>query len=161
MQFIKHQILDLDDIVYTMIPSANFRSEDILQAIGLLISNTKQCGNSTRMRYLIEISPDRSHTLIGVSDSIQNNSASARLWYQKKVHLENAVKTRYEGSFAKVSNGISKLSEYLREQNLKPATAFYTVVHTHIRTEEEIQNSISDIYIGIDKNVVLSQYYKT
>lgn len=69
-------------------------------------------------------------------------------------HLVNALCIRHEGNPAKISNTISELNEYIIKNNLQVITATYNVTIKDAKTQEELDDVIIDIYVGINPSIL-------
>ena len=159
MLFLKYQVFDSEDVVYTVIPAEPLRQREVVKAIFLLKTYTKRQNESEPARCLIVFPFGKNRAAVGFSNStIQDGTESLPLLRrQNRIYLENAVKTRYEGPFKNVWNGISNLEKYLQDKGFRSITSVYCVMRTEIPVHDEEQDVILDLYAGVDKNVVLDE----
>jgi hypothetical protein len=72
--------------------------------------------------------------------------------YKPHFKIVNAVKIRHEGDILLLRDSEVLLTEYIRENNLNPITGhYYCFVHF---SEEYSNNSIIDVYIGVNENIL-------
>ena len=67
----------------------------------------------------------------------------------KQVKIENALKLRIEGSPQQAEAAMQKLNEYIITNSLQPSTPACMVTVKGATTPLEIDNMITDIYVGI------------
>ena len=158
MLFLKHQILDMEDVVCTVIPASPLRREDFTKAVSLINANTRRRYESDPARVLIVFHSGQSQAVVGISNSeIKTKPKSHSLVQsQRWIYLESAVKTRFEGLLEQAFDGVAALERYLEEQGLRAITSVYGVFLSGVGEDEENREVILDLYIGIDKNVVLN-----
>lgn len=70
----------------------------------------------------------------------------------KQVKIENALKLRIEGSPQQAEAAMQKLNEYIITNSLQPSTPACMVTVKGAATPLEIDNMITDIYVGIMNN---------
>lgn len=70
----------------------------------------------------------------------------------KQVKIENALKLRIEGSPQQAESAMQKLNEYIITNSLQPSTPACMVTVKGAATPLEIDNMITDIYVGIMNN---------
>ena len=63
--------------------------------------------------------------------------------------IENALKIRICGNPQNMNSAIEKLKEYIDSNKLTPTTPIYTVTVQGATNQEELENMIIDIYVGI------------
>lgn len=67
----------------------------------------------------------------------------------KQVKIEDALKLRIEGSPQQAESAIQELNEYIITNSLQPSTPACMVTVKGATTPLEIDNMITDIYVGI------------
>lgn len=70
----------------------------------------------------------------------------------KQFKLENALKLRIEGSPQQAEAAMQKLNEYIISNSLTPSTPACMVTVKGATTPLELDNMITDIYVGIMNN---------
>jgi hypothetical protein len=68
--------------------------------------------------------------------------------------IVNAVKVRHTGNPAMLQATLNFLSAHISQHKLAPITAAYIVTVKDVKTHEELNNAIMDVYIGISPNVL-------
>ena len=157
MLFLKHQVLDLEDIVYVMMPAESLRREGIKGMVSRLERCAARCDKSERALCLIAFCAARREQIaVGISNSEIHAEHDPLIQNQRWLYLENAVKTRFEGPLTHIEDGILSLKEYLKANDLRAATSVYGVFISGVDGQDENREVILDIYVGIDKNVQLN-----
>lgn len=64
--------------------------------------------------------------------------------------LENAFKLRIEGNPQQMQNAVRILAEHIKNKNLKPITPLYVVTVQEAKMQFDIENMVTDIYIGVE-----------
>lgn len=158
MLVINHQILDLENIVYTTMPLTLLRKDAITEVVLTLDSRAVRKHSLEPVRYLIVFPFAKDHVFVGLSNSqIMSSIAYEHIQFQTLIHLESAVRTRYEGPFEQIPHGLYNLYGYLEAKSLHAITSVYGIIISGIKDQEDNECIILDMYAGINRNIVLPQ----
>jgi hypothetical protein len=68
--------------------------------------------------------------------------------------IVNAVKVRHTGNPAMLQTTLNLLTMHISQRNLTPITSAYIVTVKEVKTAEELNGAIMDVYIGVSPNVL-------
>lgn len=68
--------------------------------------------------------------------------------------LNNAVKIRHEGNPAMLQNSANELMQYINSHDLMPITAGYNVTVREPASQNDVDNMIVDMYVGVCDNIL-------
>ena len=71
--------------------------------------------------------------------------------FMKEFKIENALKIRIEGNIQQAEAAMQKLVEYMESNELQASTPAYMVTVKGATTPMEIDEMITDIYVGVMK----------
>lgn len=153
MQIVRHQMLDLQNMVYceTNIDSSDARTiakkvHELEQAFGVrkekkILFVLKRNNESAVIEAIL--------FPIDSPDSIKDS----RYKLKRKMHIESAVKIRHEGDWNMLENTIECLNYFIAKQELKKITTYYCSVLTGLN-RDELRDVIVDIYVGVSRNIL-------
>ena len=91
--------------------------------------------------------------LLCCATQLNQESLERTIREKERVHLEQAVRTRHEGSLSELNASLSTITQYLKRRNLSSITPFCCKVLTGLQAPVDFQNMILDIYVGVNANV--------
>lgn len=74
--------------------------------------------------------------------------------FKKEFLLTNAVKISHIGNPALMQNTANELMKYISENKLTPITSGYNVTVKEPTSQQDIENMIVDIYVGVSPNIL-------
>lgn len=63
--------------------------------------------------------------------------------------LNNALKVRIEGNPQQMQSAVQRMSEYVKNENLNVTTPLYVVTIKEAKTNADIDDMITELYIGV------------
>lgn len=151
MQIIENQTLNYKNLIAY---GTRTRISDIPQLLGYIRGNLHNLGLSSAGRTLFTI--EKKSDLQGVLDvevliPVDGSFMSCDEYARKPVfRLINAVTIRHEGNIAEIAETLGKLREHISQKAYETVTKpYYSVVRA-----DDTGDSIIDIYVGINYNVL-------
>ena len=150
MLFLEHQMLDMKNVVAC-------RADASADAINGELNRAKVQMDSSQMRRngkaVLSINGGESWFLFPLADVPERIPQG---WlYKERFHLENAVKTRHEGEYARLGESIDALCGYVGKRGLTTITGKYCALIREWSDGIDPQNVIIDIYVGVSNNDLL------
>lgn len=68
-------------------------------------------------------------------------------------HLTNSVSIRHVGNPMKLQDTVNRLLEYIKNSDLTPITGAYNMTVKEAVSQDDLDNMIVDVYIGVSPNI--------
>ena len=148
MQILEHQCLHLNNLI-------SYKTIVEKKRLNELIKHIKDNVNSLQLyikdNILFTASPVNDKLNIEVLVPVTGEAHDCENYRVKSIYkLNNAVVIRHEGCLSEIEGTIDCLNQYIKNKNYQSITAPYCRI---IRSDND-RDSIIDIYIGLNNNVL-------
>lgn len=147
MQILEHQSIYLNNVISYKI---SLPFEKIPMMLHHVVKNIDTLGLNPSGKLLFTEENNPAET-IEILIPVQNEFQACAQYEKKEVfRLINAVTVRHEGDFSRIADTRQKLLDYIEAKSYQIITIpYYNVIRLN---EEQLSDSIIDIYIGVNYN---------
>ena len=152
MQFLDYQILDADNLLCC---ATEFTREGILKTLCKLNSYIAEFDVQKKANMYMIIPEKEAETItMGISIDRGDPEIGKDFIFKNRIHLEQAIKTRHEGDLLELGKGLQALIIYIKSLKLDPITQFCCRILSRLDDNRDIENTIVDIYVGVNRNIL-------
>lgn len=153
MQFLECQVLDARNLLCC---TTRFDHENFMNLLAEIDEQITSQGISRQNATTFLIFNDEKNQTINAYVSLNKKMENlpSRFWIRERIHLEQAVKTRYEGDLFGLGESFSGMKKYLEKRRLTPITPFCCRVMAGLTEPHDTENTIIDVYIGVNVNII-------
>ena len=153
MQVLRHQILDLINVVYC---ETNIDSSDACAIANEVNELVKVFGirEGKKLWFVLRRNQDCA-AIEAILFPIDPPASKKGSLYtiRERIHIESAVKIRHEGDWDLLEETVAYLDRYIEEHNLTMITTYYCSVLAGLE-HDGLRDVIVDIYVGVSRNIV-------
>ncbi len=151
-EILKDQILSLTNVLTYRNKMTQQESAFLTNNINTVLaeSGAVQVGSTVTVTHSIEMVEGA--PIIDLEIFIPINKAiipPQNFSFTKEFKIENALKMRICGNPQNMNLAMEKLKEYIDSNGLVPTTSVYTVTVKGATSQEDLENMIIDIYVGV------------
>lgn len=157
MTITENNTLEMKNVVSFRGKVTQQKMEDVMRNFENLIHENKACktGPTVTATYAVENEFGQSVMDIEVLIPVDKKIATySDFKFKPLFRLNNAVKIRHEGNPAMLQNSANELMQYINSHDLMPITAGYNVTVREPASQNDVDNMIVDMYVGVCDNIL-------
>jgi effector-binding domain-containing protein len=157
MTITENNTLEMKNVVSFRGKVTQQKMEDVMRNFENLIHENKACktGPTVTATYAVENEFGQSVMDIEVLIPLDKKIATySDFKFKPLFRLNNAVKIRHEGNPAMLQNSANELMQYINSHDLMPITAGYNVTVREPASQNDVDNMIVDMYVGVCDNIL-------
>lgn len=157
MTITENNTLEMKNVVSFRGKVTQQKMEEVMRNFENLIQENKACktGPTVTATYAVENEFGQSVMDIEVLIPLDKKIATySDFKFKPLFRLNNAVKIRHEGNPAMLQNSANELMQYINSHDLMPITAGYNVTVREPASQNDVDNMIVDMYVGVCDNIL-------
>ena len=157
MTITENNTLEMNNVVSFRGKVTQQKMEEVMRNFENLIQENKACktGPTVTVTYAVENEFGQSVMDIEVLIPLDKKIATySDFKFKPLFRLNNAVKIRHEGNPAMLQNSANELMQYINSHDLMPITAGYNVTVREPASQNDVDNMIVDMYVGVCDNIL-------
>ncbi|WP_124098844.1 DUF5085 family protein [Ruminococcus sp. Marseille-P6503] len=157
MTITENNTLEMKNVVSFRGKVTQQKMEEVMRSFENLIQENNACRTGPTVTATYAVEDEFGHSvmdievLIPVDKKITTNS---EFKFKPLFRLNNAVKIRHKGNPALLQNSVNELMQYINSHKLMPITAGYNVTVQEPANQNDIDNLIVDMYVGVCDNIL-------
>ena len=157
MTITENNTLEMKNVVSFRGKVTQQKMEEVMRNFENLIQENKACKTwpTVTVTYAVENEFGQSVMDIEVLIPLDKKIATySDFKFKPLFRLNNAVKIRHEGNPAMLQNSANELMQYINSHDLMPITAGYNVTVREPASQNDVDNMIVDMYVGVCDNIL-------